>query len=227
MRLIEWNCQGAFRKKNEQILTLNPDILVVPECENEEKLKFGKLTPKPNSFIWHGDSPNKGLAVFSYSDYELELLDIFNPKFRFILPIKASRADEEFILFAVWAMDDKENYRERYIGQIWLAINYYESLLSSSCVLIGDFNSNKIWDTKDRVANHTDVVDFLRKKRIHSSYHLQEGEEQGEETQSSFYMYRKLEKPYHIDYCFASEELFGSRWIELSDHRPLVVELDT
>ena len=52
MRLIEWNCQGAFRKKNEQILTLNPDILVVPECENEEKLKFGKLTPKPNSFIW-------------------------------------------------------------------------------------------------------------------------------------------------------------------------------
>ena len=107
MRLIEWNCQGAFSKKNERILSLRPDILIVPECESAEKLKFGKLTPEPNSFVWRGDSPNKGLGVFSYSNYKLELLDCFNPKFRYILPIKVSDGETEFILFAIWAMDNK------------------------------------------------------------------------------------------------------------------------
>lgn len=31
MKLILWNCQGAFRKKAEIILTFNPDILVIQE----------------------------------------------------------------------------------------------------------------------------------------------------------------------------------------------------
>ena len=236
MRLIEWNCQGAFRKKNERILALKPDVLIVPECENEEKLKFGKLTPKPNSFVWHSESPNKGLGVFSYSDYNLELLHWFNPKFRYVLPIKVSNGDDEFILFAIWAMDNKENDKARYIGQIWLAINYYSSLLENDSILIGDFNSNKIWDTKDRIANHTDVVNYLEDKSLVSLYHEQENEEQGTESMASFFMYRKIEKPYHIDYCFASSNILknGYRitfedvnsWIDLSDHCPIVVDFD-
>ena len=54
----------AFRKKNAQILKLNPDILIVPECENERRLQFGKLTPIPNDFLWYGDNENKGIGVF-------------------------------------------------------------------------------------------------------------------------------------------------------------------
>jgi hypothetical protein len=30
----------AFRKKADFILTYNPDILIVPECENPDKLLF-------------------------------------------------------------------------------------------------------------------------------------------------------------------------------------------
>jgi exonuclease III len=70
MRIIEWNCQGAFRKKNNKILALQPDILIIPECENEAKLEFGKLTPKPTDFFWYGDSGHKGIGIFSYSDYK-------------------------------------------------------------------------------------------------------------------------------------------------------------
>ncbi len=40
MKVIEWNSQVAFRKKNEKILSLNLDILIISECKNEEKLKF-------------------------------------------------------------------------------------------------------------------------------------------------------------------------------------------
>ena len=56
------------------------------------------------------------------------------------------------------------------------------------------------------------------------------------ETQSTFYLQRKLEKPYHIDYVFASNKLLdsikrievgkSSDWLGISDHMPIIVELD-
>ena len=116
----------AFRKKNEKVLSLNPDILIVCECENENKLKFGDLTPKPNDFFWFGDNENKGIGIFSYSDFSFKLAEEFNPEFRYIIPLKVSNSEEEFLLFAIWAMDNKERKEARYIVQIWLAINYYE-----------------------------------------------------------------------------------------------------
>lgn len=234
MKLIEWNSQGAFRKKHENILSLNPDILVIPECESEEKLKFGKLTPKPNDFIWHGDSPNKGIGIFSYSDYKFELLTSYNPNFRYIIPLKVSNNGGSFLLFAIWAMDNKEFPEARYIGQIWLAINYYKELLKLPVIITGDFNSNKIWDEKDRVGNHSDMVNLLIGHNIHSVYHRQEKQEQGKETHPTFHMYRKQEKPYHIDYFFTSKDFIENgvkitigqyeHWCKLSDHVPLTLQ---
>ena len=237
MKLIEWNSQGAFRKKHEAILSLNPDILVIPECESEEKLKFGKLTPKPNDFIWFGDSPNKGIGVFSYTDYKLELLPSYNPNFRYIIPLKVSNNEGSFLLFAIWAMDNKEFPEARYIGQIWLAINYYKELLKLPIILTGDFNSNKIWDEKDRVGNHSDMVNLLETNNIYSVYHYQEKQEQGKENHPTFHMYRKEEKPYHIDYFFTSKDFLENgisitlgqyeHWCKLSDHVPLTIQTPT
>ncbi len=235
MRIIEWNSQGAFRKKYDKILSLQPDILVIPECESGNKLKFGDLIPKPTDFFWYGDSENKGIGIFSYSDYKFELLKIFNPKFRYIIPLKVTGNDNSFLLFGIWAMDNKEKPEARYIGQIRLAINYYSNLLSLPCILTGDFNSNKIWDELDRVGNHSDMVRFLENKKIHSLYHKQEEIKQGKETHPTFHMYRKIDKPYHIDYFFASEVIIkngfkisvgkAENWIDLSDHVPLTLEL--
>ena len=195
MRIIEWNSQGAFRKKHEKILSHNPDILIIPECESEENLKFGKLTPKPNDFIWYGDSANKGIGIFSYSDFKLEILTVFNPNYRYIVPLRVSNPRGAFILLAIWAMDNKEFTETRYIGQIWLAINFYKNLLNLPIIITGDFNSNKIWDSKERVGNHTDMVNLLAKNKINSIYHSQEKEEQGKEENPTFHMYRKKDKP--------------------------------
>ncbi len=236
MKIIEWNCQGAFRKKSEQILSLNPDILIISECENQKRLEFGKQTPIPNDFFWYGDNPNKGIGVFSYSEYRFELLKEFNPKYRYIIPLKVSGNYSSFILFAIWAMDNKIKKEEGYIGQIWQAINYYSDLLiNDKTVLIGDFNSNKIWDFKDRVGNHSEVVAKLMDKSILSLYHKKYKTEHGEEKHPTFYMYRNKQKPYHIDYCFASRSLLNNNydfyvgdvddWIELSDHSPIIVEI--
>ena len=87
---------------------------------------------------------------------------------------------------------------------------------------------------KKRIGNHTDMVEMLRNHDITSIYHNQNNQKQGEEIQHTFFMYRKEEKPYHIDYFFTSKhfkkentsltiERF-SDWKELSDHVPLILE---
>ncbi|MFZ1746758.1 MAG: hypothetical protein WBO24_09835 [Nitrospirales bacterium] len=69
---------------------------------------------------------------------------------------------------------------------------------------------------------------------IISLYHAQTGEEQGKEKQATFYMYRRREKPYHIDYAFLSRDMMRgsimkigspSDWLAFSDHMPLALEL--
>jgi len=233
MRLITWNCQGAFRKKADFILALQPDILVIQECEHPDKLKFSAETLKPDSVYWYSDGGKKGIGIFSYSNYKFELLPEFNPEFRYVLPIQVTGNGQTFTLLAVWAMDNKEKREARYIGQVWLAINHYKDLLGSSTILIGDFNSNKIWDYKDRVGSHSDVVRYLASRDIHSVHHKHFNMEQGKEEHPTLYLYRNLEKPYHIDYCFASADLLekvkqveiGSyeNWFMHSDHSPVCV----
>jgi exodeoxyribonuclease III len=234
MKLISWNCQGAFRKKADLILALQPDILIIQECEHPDKFKFLSSNQKLNDQYWYGDRVQKGIGIFSYSDYKFELLPVFNPEFRYILPFRVTGFGHSFTLFAIWAMNNRENREARYIGQIWLAINHYADLLSDSIILIGDFNSNKIWDHKDRVGNHTDVVNKLADKNIKSIYHNQFNLEQGKEKHPTFFLQKNQFKPYHIDYCFASTDIMDkvklieigdfTKWTQYSDHSPLSIE---
>jgi exodeoxyribonuclease-3 len=38
MKLLTWNCAGAFSKKTGQLAEFNPDLAVIEECERPEKL---------------------------------------------------------------------------------------------------------------------------------------------------------------------------------------------
>jgi exodeoxyribonuclease III len=70
----------AYRKKAEFILKYQPNLAVIPECEY-----FGEDTPKK---LWFGDNRNKGIGIFSYSDFELKLHEEYNPSFKYVIPIK-------------------------------------------------------------------------------------------------------------------------------------------
>lgn len=236
MKLITWNCQGAFRKKAEIILAHYPDILVVQECEHPDKLIFASTTLRPTDFLWFGDNQHKGLGIFSFSDYKFKVLDQHNPDFKIVTPISAGNGQFSFTLFAIWANNpqDKDN---QYIEQVWKAINHYDQLLNSGqTILTGDFNSNKIWDRKHRVGNHTAVVEKLAEKNIFSIYHKHLNEEQGRETTPTFYLQRNKNKPYHIDYCFVSTDMCDNvknleigtydNWIAYSDHSPVIVDFE-
>jgi endonuclease/exonuclease/phosphatase family metal-dependent hydrolase len=76
----------------------------------------------------------------------------------------------------------------------------------------------------------------LEKAGIVSLYHTYFREDQGSETQPTFYLYRNQEKNYHIDYCFAPNHWLHklkavsvgpyADWRHLSDHSPLFIEFD-
>jgi exonuclease III len=236
MKIIAWNCNMAFRKKAEYILAHKPDIIVVPECENPDKLIFKDDTLIPKEIIWHGTNKNKGLGVLSYSDYKLKLLDCHNPNFKNILPIAVTKGDFNFILFAIWANnpDDKDG---QYVTQIWKAIHYYEKIITTKqTILIGDFNSNTIWDKPRREGNHSTLVEKLASKKIISTYHNFHKQTQGKEEHATLFLYRHQNKPYHLDYCFASNDFIeklenveiGSfdDWMQHSDHCPIIVEFN-
>jgi exonuclease III len=226
----------AFRKKAGFILAHKPDILIIQECEHPDKLKFASELQLPTDLFWYGTNQHKGLGVFSYSNYKLQLLDCHNPNFKNILPIAITGGKVDFILFAVWANnpDDKDG---QYVTQVWKAIQHYDLLLTQNkCILIGDFNSNTIWDKPRREGNHSTVVSRLESKNIFSAYHTFHNQIQGREIHATFSLYRHEDKPYHLDYCFASAPFINTlksvevgthtNWSKYSDHSPLMIQFD-
>jgi exonuclease III len=233
MKIVTWNCNMAYRRKASLMLAYKPDIVVVPECEHPDKLKFENGTHLPNDVFWFGTNPNKGLGVFSYSNYKFQLSKVHNPEFRVILPLTVKNENLQFTLFAIWA-NNPEDRGFQYVGQVWKAINFYsDHLKNEKTILVGDFNSNTIWDKPQREGNHSTVVDFLDRKGIHSTYHKFYNQRQGKERHKTQFMYRHKDKPYHLDYCFASDDLIQKLkyveigkhkdWCKHSDHTPLIV----
>ena len=90
MRIITWNCNMAFRKKYEQILHYEPDLLIVPECEHSDKFK-NKFY---DNVLWIGDNKNKGLAVFSFNDFEITIHESYCENYRYVLPIKVIKIEK-------------------------------------------------------------------------------------------------------------------------------------
>jgi len=237
MKIITWNCNMAFRKKADFILAHKPDILIVPECEHPDKLKFNNDTPKPNDILWFGMNQNKGLGIFSYSKFKFNLLKSHNPDLRIIIPISVTDGKYDFTLYAIWA-NNPDDPDGQYIEQVWKAIQHYDDhLTNKKTILIGDFNSNTIWDRKHKESNHSNVVKFLENKGIFSSYHLFHKQVQGQEMHPTLYMYRHQDKPYHIDYCFVSKDIARkiksveigdfNFWSKHSDHVPVIVTFKT
>jgi len=226
----------AYRKKAEFILKLKPDLLIVPECEHPDKLLFKKGTRQPTDLLWYGTNENKGLGIFSYCDLRLTLLKSHNPGIQTILPVKATNLSTQLTIIATWA-NNPTDPDGQYAEQNWKALSYYNSLIKKSdTILIGDFNSNTIWDRKRRIANHSNLVKKLEEKGIQSAYHFFYGMEQGKEKHPTLYLYRHKGRPYHIDYCFLSDDLLKKidsvhigrhkYWSQFSDHVPLTVTIN-
>ena len=76
MRIVSWNCAGAYRDKIQKIIELKPDIAVIQECESLDALRESREDKIPQKSLWFSDiERNKGVGIFIYDDSEI--LSIF------------------------------------------------------------------------------------------------------------------------------------------------------
>lgn len=228
MFFMSWNCNMAFRNKVNKIPS-GLDLFIILESENPSN--YPSLSQY--NTIWRGENESKGVGIYSKKSFDLTIHELYNPNYRYVIPIEIKKP-VKLIIIAIWAMNNKNDVRRRYIGEVFLALTYYKQLLNNQCIIAGDFNWNLKWDNNPHYplyGKFQEVKELLEAFKIKSTYHWIQNESFGKESKSTFYMYRNQERSYHTDYIFASESLLhllksfsiGSynRWSMHSDHMPI------
>ena len=228
MRLLTWNCnKGAYSKKVPRLEPIAADIAVIQEC--------AKPASESNRCLWFGDKANQGVLVLASPTYSIRRLPAPSGVPKFVIPIGVSGPGIEFTVLAVWA---KSESMVGYVQWVLTAVEIYRELISNApCVLMGDLNSSvKYASMCPANCQHLTLVTLLTSLGFVSAYHTFFGEEQGQESRPTLYFQWNKLKPFHIDYCFlpgswvkqiARIEVGGyNEWKGLSDHRPLVVDID-
>ncbi|MEM7801687.1 MAG: endonuclease/exonuclease/phosphatase family protein [Chloroflexota bacterium] len=234
MKIVTWNCNGAFRKKRDEILKYDPDLFVIQECEDPAQSQNKDYVSWSAGYTvyWVGENKHKGLAIFSKKEHELKRLRWWSHGYQLFLPCLFNQST---IVLGVWTKQVGPP-SQNYVVQLWHYLGKHMAKLSQSdAVILGDFNSNSIWDTKKPIGSHGQVVAKLNRRGFDSCYHRMMRERHGEETVPTFYLYKNREKPYHLDYIFLSKRLAErqthfevgrpSEWLAYSDHVPLVCEI--
>jgi exonuclease III len=230
MKLVTWNCNGAFRRKFERIAALDADVAVIQECE-DPALSSSAYRDWASAYVWAGSAPGKGIGVFVKRGLWVKPLGWEDCGLRQFLPVRISG---RMTLLAVWTKQ-VPMANTSYIGQFWHYWQHHAGRFDRRSILCGDFNSNSIWDKPRRAWNHSDCVATLGAAGFRSLYHAASGEAQGEERRATFYLHRNVEKPYHLDYIFAHRYALPAGWrgltvgdpddwLALSDHMPVIAE---
>jgi endonuclease/exonuclease/phosphatase family metal-dependent hydrolase len=242
MKIVSWNCHYGFSgEKADKIMQTysDADIFVIPECKKRD----GENLSYPQKRVdWYSDSKESGnpdydlgIGIFCKDSISIRRSEKWSddPDFRYVLPYHVHNGKDEFTLFAVWTKN-KTNADDplEYVQKAHAAINYYQksNLFAGKVILIGDFNSNEIWDTQYKCdENHSALVKKLSDLSIHNCA----GIVGKDKIPTYFYQYRGQPKEVTDDYCFVSDGFkikdfeVGKRedWIapKLSDHCPLIV----
>lgn len=165
MKIVSWNCNGAFRKKYKKILELDADIYVIQECEPLNEIK-GELKKLISDGIWEKGANRKGVLVFAKPDVKLEKMEWDSFGMRVFIPIMIN---DSFPLIAVWTT--KPAYIEEFY--IWQLVN--SGRINEDVVIIGDFNSNNSrvldFDSNDisEVKEDNSLISVLPKEIIESA----------------------------------------------------------
>lgn len=223
MRIITWNCHhGDITHRLSLLQKFDADLIFLQEVHSPS-------SPNPQ-ILWFGTNKKKGHAVIVSSDYILSSFDYegFDP---YVIPVII---EGKFSIHAlmVWTQKNGE-----YIEELKEPLKkYHDFLRKRPSMVVGDFNSNAIWDKNHRFFSHSKMVSLLDETfGLTSAYHERMKCRHGCERHPTLFHCYKPDRQFHIDYCFVpkswkiSDVIVGDYidWIAQSDHCPIIVDLET
>lgn len=246
MRLVAWNCAMALHRKLDALLELKPDVAVICEAAEPDRLIEKQPAFANASLVWIGDKPNKGLLIAGFGGVTVEMSrHRYDSRLHWIAPCMVDGLpgmSEPLRLLGVWAQNANEGNRQKANpGYLQDALKRYRRFLKDGpAVVAGDFNNHVFWDKPGWRMNHANEITALSRLGLISAYHAARGVEAGDEPEPTiFWRDRTADGPtYHIDYVFMRRDWTDlpyrldiggfERWVGsgLSDHVPLTLEVD-
>jgi exonuclease III len=234
VRLITWNCARGFRTKAVAVAALRPDVLAVQELSRLDTLSEvdGDLRPTFRDHDQLQTQWSRGLGMFSFTGLQIEPADGDDHEESF-RRYRASANGTAFQVVVLWTWPTEDPNRSLHYRQaIDGAVRFRDWLSAVPTIVLGDFNDNASFK-KTAVP---ELAEKMAAAGLVSAYHAWTGEEFGHETRHTYFHHRRDDQGFHIDYCFLPERWapFISRvqvgehpqWGALSDHMPLIVDLD-
>jgi exodeoxyribonuclease III len=238
MRIVTWNCNTSPQiRRPESALaafTAKCNLLSQRLASSEivilQEVARPQLTPTPHQ-VWHGPMMSRGIGVLVAEQYRIES-HYDEAISRSVVPVRIN-GPLSLNLLAVWSIPRQTSARN-YAREVYNGILGYRHLLTAGpAVVIGDFNNNARWDRESGAINQSTVAQLLESEfGLVSAYHNHHGVAPGEEPDATYYHYRQVTRPFHIDYCFIpkgwtiGDVQVGSfdEWHADSDHCPLIVD---
>jgi len=237
MRIVSWNCcwqkEGFTDVKRNEILKLNPDILIVQECKQDDWLKLGFSDKNGH---WYGDgkesqgNPDKNLGIGIYCDKKYSIdcslfkgQDLSN--MRYALPYIIKYQDKEILtIFSVWAISGYKNYHVPILN----SLEYFFKKTKSYVAVIGDFNTGSQYN-KENEKNY----EFI-KNELETKYDLRNCAYFWQELMPTFFVRENEDTE-----CFLNDHCFFEKtnkvlsfsvgdwryWWKYSNHIPLIIDL--
>jgi len=232
MKIVSWNCNGAFRKKYKELLRAYPDadVFIVQECEDPNFYN----NPEYKAIYktgFHAGIPNyftKGIGVFAPKDLWLRRTRCKYSSSLMMMGYVPFEVENKVKILAVWP-------HGKYVEEMIDFLNLNNDAISDDILIIGDTNSNSVFNNHHPMGkNHYALIELLRQKGLVDAYNHLTGEEEGKETLPTFYLYRHLNQPYHLDKAFVAPQRIKSfsiaadhdYWLALSDHIPIEIDLN-
>ena len=211
---------------------LAADVLVVPEVHETNHLR----NELGVSSHWQGRYPAKGLGVFAFNGWTVELAaDAEELPWAAPLLVRDPLGTPFCTLVAIWTRaPGQANGRPSYAAQVTAVIDRWETDLANGEVcLAGDFNTS---GQSARPAAHLANTSRLEDLGVRSAYHAFTGEDHGNETQMTL-RWGAERRWFHCDFLFLPQRMTDrlehvavgdpAAWIEtgLSDHAPVSADI--
>jgi exodeoxyribonuclease III len=229
VRIVSWNTLGNSEAKWDALARLRPNIAILPEIGRLSRSSFDM-----GVVGWEWQGADKGIGIAS-THAPLAPIPMSNAG-----SFSAAATINDLNVIGIWSCPAKGSTQQLYAREVLRTLTACAPILGDGRpgILAGDLNLFPTLDGDPTIESFAAVRNRLADLDYVSLYHYFFDEKFGAESRATHFHHFDADRPFHIDYCFASSSLLPrvtsvtvgtqDEWVRprLSDHVPIIVDLD-